>query len=270
MIRTFLRSAVVAATVVGVVLVAQAAYAGALADGQIIDTNAVQESFTFNTVSEYWSIVALSTSADYDISLYDSSSKLLSGSDYGTGVTDFVAINSNDRALGGYTATVKKYSGTGSYYIQQNQGHTVTTLPIPANQGVSGPSSPDLAFAAVNSGNVISVSDVWLNAGDSFWVNTANYPQDGFFLLESNPNNPATFIENRATASAFPGTRTAEGCTLFTAQYSGWHGLVAVNPGPPIATNPGSGIAYALDRYDPTRPNTCPQRNFPAPTPAGP
>jgi hypothetical protein len=111
---------------------------------------------------------------------------------------------------------------------------------------------------------------VWLNAGDSFWVNTANYAQDGFFLLESNPADPTSFIESRTIATSYPGTRTAEGCTLFTAHYTGWHGLVAVNPGPPAVTNPVSGTAFALDRYDPSRPNTCPQRNFPAPTPAGP
>jgi hypothetical protein len=45
------------------------------------------------------------------------------------------------------------HSGTGSYFVQQNQGHTVTTLPVPDNDGVTRPGDPDLAFATANGQN---------------------------------------------------------------------------------------------------------------------
>jgi hypothetical protein len=268
MIRTWIRSGTVVATVAAIVLVGQAAYASTLTDGVVIDTNAVSATYTFNTVSDYWSVIGVATSADYDLRLY-AGGVLLGTSDYGTGVTDFIAINSNLRPLGAYSAVVNHYAGTGSYYVEQRQGHTVTSLPVPDNDGVTGPSDPDLAFAAVNSQDVISVSDIYLIAGQQYWVNAANTGQD-FYMLESNPGDSSTFIRTRAQATAIAGTSTAEGCTLYTANYTGWHGLVEINPILPVFTNPQQGTANALDGYDPARPNTCPQRNFPDPTPPGP
>jgi hypothetical protein len=271
MIRTWLRSGAFAAAVVVAVVVPQTAYAGvALADGYVYVTNAVSQAYTFNTVSKYWSIVGLATAADYDITLRNSTNTIVASSTYGTGVTDWIAINSNDLPLDTYTATVTKYSGTGAYFLEQRQGHTTTALPVPDNDGVTGPSDPDLAFASVNSQDVLSVSDIYLTAGQKFWVDGGETTNGTFFLLESNPADPSTFIRTRYQASTIAGTSFAEGCTLFTANYSGWHGLVEVYDGLPHLTNPVSGIASALDAFDPSRPNTCPQRNFPAPTPAGP
>jgi hypothetical protein len=268
--RRWLQGGVMVGVVVTTLLVAQAAYASTLADAVVVNTSAAPASYTFSSVTPYWSVVAVSTSVDYDLALYDGSNNLLAASSYGTGVTDFIAVNSNLRALGSYQATVAHYAGAGSYYIQQRQGHTVTQLPIPANQGVSGPDSPDLNFAWIHSQDVASVSDIYFNAGDKFWVKTANYAQAGFFLLESNPADPSTFIRDRSQASAYPGTQVYQGCTLFTVHYTGWHGLLVINQDPPHATNPQQGIAYALDRFDPARPTTCPMRNFPDPTPPGP
>jgi hypothetical protein len=151
----------------------------------------------------------------------------------------------------------------------RREGNTITTLPTPDNNGVTGPSDPDLAFAWVHSQDVVSVSDIYLTAGQKFWVNVANASQ-GFYLLESNPADASTFIRTRSQAIAIPGTKYAQGCTMFTANYTGWHGLVEVNSDLPHATNPQEGIANVLDGYDAARPNTCPQRNFPDPTPAGP
>lgn len=268
--RTALTTAAAAAMLAGPFLAPQAAFASTpLADGAVVVSNAVSADYTFTTTSYYWSIVAVATSSDYDIRLYDVGGALLGTSDYGTGVTDFIAINSNLRPLGWYDATVTRFSGTGSYYVQQNQGHTVTTLPVPDNDGVTGPSDPDLAFASVLSQNVVSVSDIYLTAGQKFWVNAVD-PGQQFYLLESNPADPSTFIRTRAQATAIAGTSTAEGCTLYTANYTGWHGLVEVNSDLPHTTSPQQGVANALDGYDPARPSTCPQRNFPAPTPAGP
>jgi hypothetical protein len=270
MTRGWKRTTIAAAAVVTLLLIPQNAYAGTpLADGQVIDTNAVTANYTFNTISDYWSIVAVATTADYDLSLYDVGGALLGSSTYGTGVTDFIAINSNLRPLGSYVATVTHFAGTGSYYVEQRQGHTTTFLPVPDNDGVTGAGDPDLAFAIVNSQDVISVSDIYLQAGQQYWVNvpaTSGY----FYMLESNPNDPSTYIRTRGQATAIPNTRYAEGCTLYTANYTGWHGLVEVNSTMPYPSNPQEGEANALDGYDPSRPNTCPQRNFPGPTPPGP
>ena len=255
--------------VVATVLVGQAAYAGTpLADGAVVTTSTAT-TYTFNTTTYYWSIVAVATPVDYDLRLYDSTNTLLATSDYATGTTDFIAINSNLKTLGSYSAAVSHWSGAGPYYVQQNQGHTVTTLPASANDGVSGPSDPDLTFASVDSQNVINVSDIYLTAGQKFWVNSAN-TNGYFFLLESNPADPSTFVRTRAQAAAIAGTKYAQGCTMYTANYTGWHALVEVNQDLPHATSPQEGLANAIVAYDPARPNTCPQRNFPDPTPPGP
>lgn len=271
MVRGWIRAGIPVAAVAAVLLAPQSAYASTtLADGVIATSSATTADYTFSSTTYYWSVVAVAGAADYDLRLTDSGSGTLIGSSvYGTGVTDFVAINSNLRALGPYTATVTRYAGSDPYSVEQAQGHSITTLPRPANDGVSGAGDPDLAFASVSSTDVISVADVYLSAGDAFWANTAN-TGGNFYLLESNPADPATFIRGRAQATAIAGTRNAQGCTLYTANYSGWHGLVVVNPHPPRVTIPGSGYAYALHRYDPARPNTCPQRDFPGPTPPGP
>jgi hypothetical protein len=268
--RRLVRSALLAALCAVVVLTPGAAYASTALPNATVVTTSTAGDYTFSTTSYYWSVVAIATPVNYDLDLWVSNGRLpMDSSTQGTGLTDFIAINSNLRALGAYRAVVGHVSGIGSYSIEQVQGDTVTTLPIPANDGVSGPSDPDLAFAVVRSQDVIGISDVYLNAGDSFWVNTAG-TDDGFYFLESNPAVTSTFVRSRAQAATVPGTRTAQGCTLYTANYTGWHGLVAVNPDPPHATDPGSGTAFALHRFDPARQNTCPQRNFPAPTPPGP
>jgi hypothetical protein len=252
------------------VLVAQPAYAStALPDATVLVSNATSQTYQFDTVSDYWSVVAVATSVDYDLRLMDVGGATLATSTYGTGVTDFIAINSNLRPLGTYYATVSHYAGTGSYYVEQRQGHTVTTLPVPDNDGVTGAGDPDLAFASVKSQDVISVSDIYLTAGQQFWVNASD-PGQQFYFLESNPADPSTFIRSRWQATNVSGTSESEGCTLYTANYTGWHGLVEVNSSLPYTSNPQQGIANALDGFDPTRPNTCPQRNFPAYTPPGP
>jgi hypothetical protein len=267
-IRTRLFLGLTAAATVAAVLGAQGAYAATtLPDATVLTSSANSTSYQFNTISDYWSVVAVDTSADYDISLYDTGGGLLGSSILGTGKIDFIAINSNLRPLGTYVATVTHYAGSAPYYVEQRQGHTTTTLPTPTNNGVTGAGDPQLAFASVQSQDVISVSDIYLTAGRQFWVNVPD-TAEGFYFLESNPADPSTFIRSRTQATQIAGTREAQGCTLYT----GWHGLVEINTDapPPHTTNPVSGLANALVGYDPSRPNTCPERNFPGPTPPGP
>jgi hypothetical protein len=270
MTRRRLGAALITAALAVSLLAVQTAYAStSLADGAVVQARTSPTAYSFSTTTHYWSVVGIATNVDYDLSLADGNGNPLAQSSYGTGVTDFIGINNNLRPLGSYTATVTHYSGTGWFDIQQSQGHSITTLPVPDNDGVTGPSDPDLAFAAVDSQYVFSVSDIYLSAGQQYWVNVANTGV-GFFMLESNPADSATFIRTRAQATSIAGTRTAQGCTLYTANYSGWHGLVEITDSLPHATSPQEGEANVLDGYDPARPNTCPQRNFPSPTPAGP
>lgn len=264
-----LRRSIFAAAVAALVLVPQAAFADSPLADAVVVTSSAANNYTFSTNTPYWSVVGLSTAADWDLKLYDGGGTLLGSSTYGTGAVDFVAINSNLRAYGPYKASVVFFAGSAPYNVEVRQGNTVTTLPWPANDGVSGAGDPDLGFATVSSADVIRVVDVWLNAGESFWAKVSN-TNAGFYFLESNPNSASTFIRSKAQAAAIAGTRQAQGCTLYTANFTGWHGFVVVNPDPPQATNPPSGIGYALHRFDPARPNTCPQRNFPGPTPPGP
>ncbi len=258
--------------VLATVLVSQDAYAGTpLADGAVVTTSVAPTTYTFSTVNYYWSTWAVATDADYDVRLYEGETTRCSGtSDDGTGVTDWIAINSNLRPLGSYSATVSHWSGTGPFYIQQHQGHTVTTLPASANDGVTGPSDPDLAFASVNSQDVLSVSDIYLTAGQKFWVNVANTSQD-FFLLESNPADPTTFIRTRAQAIGIAGTKKRSGVHDVHREL---HRLARPGRGERRSAarqpSPQEGEANALVAYDPARPNTCPERNFPGPTPPGP
>jgi hypothetical protein len=122
--RRWRRAGVAAAAIAVVLLQSQAAYAStSLADGAVVNTNAATADYTFNTTSYYWSVVALSTTVDYDLRLYDSNGTPLGSSTYGTGVTDFVAINSNLRPLGSYRATVNHFAGTGSYYVLASGPH---------------------------------------------------------------------------------------------------------------------------------------------------
>ena len=86
--------------------------------------------------------------SDYDLDLSASGTNLTS-SVYGAGRTDFIAIDSNDarRALGSYRATVRRFSGTANFAVEQMQGRFTLTLPVPANDGVSGPGDPDIGAA---------------------------------------------------------------------------------------------------------------------------
>jgi hypothetical protein len=268
-LRRSIRIATALVAVASLILLPQAAFASSPLADKVVVTTSTANDYTFSTNTPYWSVVGISTAVDWDLRLFDGGGTLLGSSTYGTGTPDFVAINSNLRAFGPYRASVFHFSGTGVYNVEQRQGNVVTPLPWPKNDGVSGAGDPDLGFATVQSPDVIRVTDVFLNAGESFWAKVAS-TNSNFFFLESNPADPATFTRTRAQAATIPGTRMAQGCTLYTAHYSGWHAFVVVNPDPPETTDPPSGLGYALHRFDPARPNTCPQRNFPGNTPPGP
>jgi len=264
------RGVAVAATAAAMVAVLPStAYAAVLPlpDATVV-TSTVANTYTYSTSTFYWSVVAIQPSAgtDWDLQLRNAGGVIVSGSTWGSGRTDFVAVNSNSgfQPFGGFRATSIKFSSNANqYWAEQVQGRTVTTLPTPANDGVSGPSDPDLAFAVLPNQFVITVVDVWLNAGQKFWADEAT-AGDRLYLLESDPANATTFLRNRSQA-AVANHVVVDGCTLYTASFTGWHGLVMVHDSAPGA--PGTGFAYALHRFNPAKPTTCPVKNFPAPTP---
>jgi hypothetical protein len=87
------------------------------------------------------------------------------------------------------------------------------------------------------------------------------------YLLEANPSNSATFIQGRSQATTNQHTQVIDGCTLYTADYTGWHALVIVSASYPQVTNPGSGIAIGIHAYNSAQPTSCPMADWPNPTP---
>jgi len=222
----------------------------------------------FSSTSRYWSIAAVYSDSDYDLDVSSGGTRL-SASLYGAGQTDFIAIDSNDgrRPTGAsYQATVRRYSGTADFAVEQMQGRIVVNLPVPANDGVSGPGDPDIAIVGVPSDRLATISDMYLNAGDAFWVRIDQLDEVVFFL-ESNPAVPATWVRNRTSAVSSAAGQQIDGCVLYTAHYSGWHAIVVMNQIIPHVTNPRTGSGFPLIRYSPSRPNSCPVKNFPGPTP---
>jgi hypothetical protein len=227
------------------------------------------QDYTYRTYNRHWSIVALqpAATADWDLTLRDKTGSTVATSLLGAGRTDFVAVDSNTgkRPFGAYTAAVTAYT-PGVYWVQHLAGTDTLTLPAITHHGVTGPSDPDLAFVSLAEHDLVSITDIQLSAGESFWANTTT-AASSLFLLDSDPANPATFAQGRATAAARQHTQVLDGCTLYTAQRSGWHALAMIGDRAPKKSSPAQGTAYALHRVDPAAPASCPQRNFPAPTP---
>ncbi|GAA3338495.1 hypothetical protein GCM10020358_18800 [Amorphoplanes nipponensis] len=260
---------VLAAVVLVVTFSAGAASASTgLGDGEVRLARTAQD-YTYRTYQRHWSVVAVqpAAAADWDLTLRDNAGTTVATSLYGAGRTDFVAVDSNAgrRPLGAYTAAVTAYT-PGLYWVQQHTGTDTITLPPVTHHGVTGAGDPDLAFAGLADHDVVSIVDIELSAGESFWATTTT-AASSLFLLESDPSAPATFAQGRATAAARQHTQVLDGCTLYTAQVSGRHALVMIGDRSPETHDPTQGQGYALHRVDPSTPASCPQRNFPAPTP---
>ncbi|GAA2374504.1 hypothetical protein Cme02nite_03680 [Catellatospora methionotrophica] len=263
--RRFALAAVLCSAVV-VSLPPSPAYAAPLPDGTV---QRPKSSTVYELAADRpaWAAVAVYSPNNWNASLLESTGAWLASSTYPAGRTEFIAVNSHLRGVAAYRAEATRITGY-SPYMQWRQATAKIVLPVPANDGVSGPGDPDLAFAWLDSRDVVNVYDMHLNYGDMFWVNAT--PDTGFYFLPSNPYDPATFLRTRAQSVGVPGMRVVGNCTLYRAGYTGWHGVLVVSDTAPVTTVPAGGIALALHRYDPARPVTCPQRNFPDPTPAGP
>jgi hypothetical protein len=252
-------TAVLAAALAGT---GTAVAATALPNNTVV-TSSTPGDYTFTISTTSWSVVAEHpATGDYDLMLSTSGGTFLDRSDWAAGRTDFLAINSHSgkRPLGSYRSSVQLFSGDGPYAIQLRKTARVLTLPTPAWDGVSGPGDPDITFAVLPDADVVALYEIQLNAGQKFWASSTSAASK-LFLLEST-SDPASWVQGRAEAVT---TTVVDGCTLYTATVRNWHALVLVGDRSPAGTN--GGLGYALHRYDPARPATCPIKNFPGPTP---
>ncbi|MFC3502761.1 hypothetical protein ACFOOK_17510 [Micromonospora krabiensis] len=186
-------------------------------------TPAPPHNFGYSTSSPYWSVVALKpNSGDLDLQLYDDRAQgaYLSGSAWGGTAVDFVAVDSNRRALGDYYPRVTNWSGGGGYRVELAQGSAVL------NAGSSA--------ITMGTNNVVTVRDAYLTAGVPVTISVAatNVGQDAeLFVLDSDPANSATWIRTRsgAVASATGGGAGATETVTVTPVRSAWYGVVVIN-----------------------------------------
>lgn len=180
--------------------------------------------FSYSTTSVYWSVAAVRppAGADYDIYLYDDRAQtaLLGTSTYGGSVIDFVAVDSNRRALGDYYPRVLAYAGTGTYQVELAQGTAILN---------TGSASISMGWS-----NVVNVLDTYLTAGVPVTISVAptNGGQDPeLLLMGSDPANASTWVRGRPYASAVAtsgGLGVTETLT-FTPSTTGWFGVVVTN-----------------------------------------
>ncbi|OKI56037.1 hypothetical protein [Micromonospora sp. CB01531] len=179
--------------------------------------------FGYSTSSPYWSVVALKpNSGDLDLQLWDDRGQgaYLAGSAQGGTNVDFVAVDSNRRALGDYYPRVVNYSGGGGYRIELAQGTVVL------NAGSS--------TITMGTNNVVTVRDTYLTAGVPVTISvaTTNTGQDAeLFVLDSDPANAGSWIRSRsaAVATATSGGAGATETITFTPARSAWYGVVVIN-----------------------------------------
>ncbi len=180
--------------------------------------------FSFTTTTNYWSVVAMrGGAADYDLDLFDDRPQAtkLDTSSFGAGIVDFVAVDSNRRALGDYYPRVRQFNGgTGNYLVQLASGNT--TLPPATTQSIS-----------MGSGDIVAVRDTNLGIGQTatFTVTATGSGDAELFVMRSQAADPSTWVRARATAL---GTASAAGpggteTVTVTAPEAGWYGLVIIN-----------------------------------------
>jgi hypothetical protein len=195
----------------------------------------VPHNFGFTTNVVFWQVVAVrpGTNGAQNLELFDDRNQAQSlGSSNQPGAdTDFVAIDSNRRALGDYYPRVTQAGATtGGYQIELAQS---TTQLI------------DRETLNMAAGDVVVVRDTLLHQGQevTIEVNPATAGQNPeLYLMGSTAGQPATYVRGRAQAvaqSTGGGAGATESVT-FTAPDTGFYGVVVIN-------RSGSG-SYELSR----------------------
>jgi hypothetical protein len=187
----------------------------------------VPHNYGLNTGTPTWSVITLAPNqgADYDLDLYDDRAQVtprLSSSTLGGPAVDFVAIDSRSRPFGDYYPRVRTFTGVGPYDVEFLQGGLPAITP-----GVpwTGRFTP---------GQVVKIRDAFLTAGVPVTMTVT--PSQGdlnpdLFAVTSNPLDPATWIKNRAqaTASATTAGFNVPETLTFTPPTTGFYGIVIVN-----------------------------------------
>lgn len=266
----WLAAALTTATVAAILVPGTAHAVVPIGDGPIIRSS-VPDTYSFSGDRGAWMVVGVQPAAgtDYDLTIRKTNGPVMRTSTKGTNLTDFVGLNFNSGFVpfGPYQALVAQYSGIGTYSVQRRWAKT-SVIPQPAYNGVTGPSDPDIFIVSLSNDQVFSVYEFWMFAGDQFWAN--NRDAGNLWLLESDPNDPNAPITHYASRREADRSRhqPVDGCTLYTASYSGWQAIVVAADRTPTA--PGAGIGFALHRHIPGRPpGYCPIKNFPGNTPPG-
>jgi hypothetical protein len=182
--------------------------------------------FRYPTTTKYWSVVSISplSATDLDLRLYGDKGEdeLLGTSVLGTGVADFLAVDSNHRDLDRYFPRVDYVSGdTGAYDIQLSQGSQ--TLGAAAQE------------VDMTDNEIAAVRDTYLEAGKTyrFVLSPGSSLMDAdLFLMGSLPLTPETWVQSRSQAvKATFGSPGAPVIMQITAPRSDWYGLVIVRTG---------------------------------------
>ncbi len=182
-----------------------------------------RHNYSMTTSNSYWSAVVIRPgTSDYDLDLYSDPglTTLLASSRYGTGVMDYVAIDSNRRADATYYPSVSQYAGTGTYGIEAVQGST--TL----NAGSS--------TATMGTLGVASIRDSYQTSGVPVYVRVvpSSASQQGeVVLLGDDPATASTWVQGRSAAKAGSGV-SALGQPFgfsYTPAVSEYYGLLLMN-----------------------------------------
>ncbi|WP_042380297.1 hypothetical protein [Streptacidiphilus melanogenes] len=240
---------------------------GVLPNGTAVSSTAAQ-GYAYTTSYDYWSVSAVqpSSGANDGLTLLNAGGGFAGGSDVGQDRTNFVAVDSNSgtEPFGTWYTQIVPHTA-GSYWAEAQYGAKITTIPTPTHHGTTGAGDPDIAFSVLPGNQVVTVSDLYLTAGESFWASTSTAAQE-LYLLEATPGLSSTYVQGRSAAAAAQSTKVVDNCTLYTAKQTGWHALVLVGD-TPLTGSSQAGIAIGIHQYDPSQPTYCPMADFPGATP---
>ena len=185
---------------------------------------ATPHNFSMNTTTRDWSVVAVAPSvgSDVDLTVYDDRAQTtpVANSLGGIDVVDFVAIDTNRRALGDYYPQVNEFSGGTQYQLEVAQNRNIL--------------SPATTQTVHMPNDVVAVRDTFLTAGVPVSISatpSTTQQNPGLFLMGDDPSNAFSFVRSRISAvasGAVNGPGVAESLT-FTPTISGWYGVVITN-----------------------------------------
>jgi hypothetical protein len=175
--------------------------------------------FSFNQPTNYWSVAGLRppTGADYDLSLYNDSAltSQLAVSNLTTGV-DFVVGDHNFSRQGLHYLKAVRYSGSGAYDIEWENGPELLSVP-----GTSAP---------INWGNtaVVKIWDVQLAASTNYtFTLTTSSGTANLGIALFRPTGAAYYAGKSAAVSTADANGNGQGESFsYTTTTAGYYGFV--------------------------------------------